>query len=578
MPEKGIQTNRRSFVKSTAAGGAILGLSGCLGGDEPDHDFPEPEDDIEYEELGEVELMTVGRDTEPTDYEQSELTVQMWDELGLDVSLDVVDWGLHAEKREDLEFDIFIVAWAGTMERLYPYYNLYHSFHSEFAYPGGGNFMQWDEAEHQYDESVEDFFQTMDREEGQGWAQYCQAVIAENVPVIPLTHRDELALANTNHFENYTEVAGTNPHWNVLPFEDLDNTGETDTLTYAHQSEFRGFPNIMDVDGAVDWYSQTFHYDTLVRLDESGDPVSGAAEDWEVIDDTTVEVTLRDGMTFHDGEDVTAEDVQFTWEYMTEWGVPYLNSDIEPYENSEVIDDQTIEFNLEDPFGGFIQVSFARVPILPEHVWDDVTDEEDLEHPADWADPDTTGSGPFELVTYDHDERIIWDVNDDHYLGGNFNFDEMVYDMFSDLSTCAEEVSAGRATMTDGLTPTIWEQHDDNIHSASQAGISTDAFFFNTTNEPWMDVNVRKALAYAIDFNQIIDVVFGGEATNATSPISPVNEFYHNPDLNEYNLDIERSVDLLAESGFRWDVDGDILKPVDWEPHTTYIEVDNEWA
>ena len=59
----------------------------------------------------------------------------------------------------------------------------------------------------------------------------------------------------------------------------------------------------------------------------TGRPIAeGAAKDWQVVDDTTIEVTLRQGMTWHDGESVTPEDVKFTWDYATKHGIPYLAS------------------------------------------------------------------------------------------------------------------------------------------------------------------------------------------------------------------------------------------------------------
>jgi peptide/nickel transport system substrate-binding protein len=505
----------------------------------------------------------------------------MWGELGFDFELDVVDWGLHAEKRADLDFETFIVAWSGSIERLYPYYNLYHSFHSDFANPGGGNFMQWKLASEQYDNAVENFFQTQDREEGAQWAKYCQAIIAENVPMIPLTHPSSLGLNNTNLHSNWTNMPGPWPNWNLPTLSDLESAESADgTVIYANQPEFRGFPNVMAVNGAVDWYSHTFNYDTLVRLDTNGNPIPAAATEWEIQDDTTIDVTLRENLSFHDGEPVTPEDVKFTWDYMTEHGVPYLSSDLDPYDSSEILDDRTLRFNLSTPFGGFIQVSLYRVPILPMHVWDGITEEESIDHPANWSDPNTLGSGPFELTTYNVDSRIVWEANEDHYMSDEFSFDELIYSMYGDLTTAVGDVRNSNASMTDGLTPTLWNQasDDDHINQIEQEGIRTEGIWMNHTKEPWGDVNVRKALAYATNYSQLSEVVYNGLATNARSPISPVNEYYFNEDAKLYTQNLEQARSLLEESGFRWDDDGNLLKPTDWEPETRYISVENQWV
>lgn len=567
-------------MKSTLVGGSMVSLAGCQGNSEDNGDNSSPEEGEDYEELPTMRLMTVGRDQGPTSFEQSELLTKMWGELGFDFELDVVDWGLHSEKRADLDFETFIVAWSGSIERLYPYYNLYHSFHSEFAYPGGGNFMQWKLASKQYDEAVENFFQTQDREKGAKWAKYCQAIIAENVPVLMLTHPSSLAINNTDLYSNWANMPGPWPNWNLPTLSQLENKDAEDgEVIYANQPEFRGFPNVMAVDGAVDWYANTFHYDTLVRLDESGEPISAAAKNWEIQDDTTIDVTLREGLTFHDGEDVTPEDVKFTWDYMTDHGVPYLGSDLDPYDSSEILGDGTIRFNLSNAFGGFIQVSLYRVPILPKHIWDGVSEENDIEHPANWSSPETVGSGPFELETYDVDSRIIWSVNDDHYMSDEFDFNQLIYRMYGDLTTAVGDVNNGNAAMSDSLTPTLWSQQEgDHLNKIKQDGIRTEGIWMNHTKEPWNDVNVRKALAYATDYQQLSEIVYDGLATNARSPISPVNEYYFNENAKLYNKDLDKAKSLLEESGFRWDDNDNLLKPADWEPNTEYISVENEWV
>jgi peptide/nickel transport system substrate-binding protein len=97
--------------------------------------------------------------------------------------------------------------------------------------------------------------------------------------------------------------------------------------------------------------------------------------------------------------------------------------------------------------------------------------------------------------------------------------------------------------------------------------------FINTKREPFNDVLVRQAVAYAINRQQIIETVHQGYGKPAKSPIAPANERYFNAEVEGYSFDLQRAKELLRESGLRVQ-NGQLVKPVDWEPTTTFVGVD----
>ena len=98
------------------------------------------------------------------------------------------------------------------------------------------------------------------------------------------------------------------------------------------------------------------------------EPEPWAASDITFVDDTTVEVTLREGMTFHDGEPVTAADVAFTLDFLSAIESPAFASRLTGLESVEAVDDLTVTIRLAEPSAAFPTVALAAVPILPRHV------------------------------------------------------------------------------------------------------------------------------------------------------------------------------------------------------------------
>ena len=580
-----IDSNRRGFIKGSATFGIAAMIAGCTGqdpdddddngrenGDPPDDGTPEP--DVEYEPLPTYNYHTLPRSDDAEGYEWAVMARQQLEVLGFDFDWEVLESSTWADRLFARDWDFNHLTWFGTIERVYPYYNLFYSFHSQFATEAGGNFQMWESEE--YDEAVENFIEAQELEEQQQWANRCQEILALNQPVIFGLHEDTLSAANTDQFTNWNGMLDWNVYWNVNSLRDIEAVGDAEEVVFGTPIEQENYPNFFAVTGnSLETHKMS--YDTPLAYDYDGELYGLAAEDWEFVDETTIDVTLRDGMTWHDGEDVTAEDLKFTWDAIQEYPVPYIESDVEPYESSELLDDLTVRFNLSRPFGGFTRISLFRVPILPRHVWDGVTEREGLEHPGEWTDPDMTGSGPFEFVSYEPGDRIVYQKNPDHRFADDIDFETLVYRVYGAEATLTGDLIDGQVTFAQRMGPTHWDRANDapNVEATAEPSIAANGVWCRCDMAPFNDVRVRQALAHAINIQEVIDIIYRGRGERAVSPVAPANEAFYNEDVARYDYDLDRARELLMEAGLRWDDDGRLMMPVDWEPEVEYISPDD---
>ena len=584
--------NRRRFVK-TVVGGTFVGLAGCAGEDAPepadddddvaddtdpaDVERPPPEDDVDYESLGTLSWLSQSREDAPQRYEEGQFYQTYVEDLGFEYEEDVMELGAWVDTLFERDWDFAHLGWSDTVERVFPYYNLFFSFHSQFAEIGEGNFQMFRSDE--YDDVIESFSQEMDLDARIEYAYQAQEIIGKNQPVIFTVHPPSLVAHNDAQFTDWELMVGEYAYWNRYSLMTADRGQGDDTMIFGTVAPPEDYPNFMSHTGPAAQFLHRINYDPLVQVGPDGEVIpEAAAESWDVVDDTTIEFELREGMTFHDGEPVTAEDVVFTWDFATGHGVPYIAADIAAYESAEAVDDTFVRFNLAEPFSAFIPVACYRLPILPQHVWDGVTEREDLGHPGEWPDPDTTGSGPFELVQYDPGDRIVFHKHEDHYNADRYEFDQLIWDIYGTSTAVLGDLEPGTVDFTQGLGPTDWQRADDmeEVVATDNPAIAANGIWVQNDQEPFNDVLVRQALAYAMDREEVLATVYDGLGLEARSPITPGNDVYFNDGTPTYDHDLERAIELLTESGFRWDEEsGEILKPVDWEPSVEYVGLDD---
>jgi peptide/nickel transport system substrate-binding protein len=304
----------------------------------------------------------------------------------------------------------------------------------------------------------------------------------------------------------------------------------------------------------------SYIFDTLLWPDATGEPISWLATDWEESDDGTEwRFTIRDGVTFHDGEPLTVDDIVFTYRYMTEGAAQGVTSPLSPA--LEVLEDVTgegdeIVFHLDRPYAPFAENVAARLFILPEHIWADVDDPVQFR-----GDESVIGSGPYRLEDIDEASgSYLYVAHEDHFLGPPLvRRLEFVPAPDELLALQRGEVDAAEV----GLEEAIPEEQlasfdaDDRFESIESEGDWNLALHFNLDEGfPYDDVRFRHAVAYAIDRQDLVDrIMFGRGEIGSAGALAPAHPMLTD-DLPDYAHDTERAEELLDELGMV-DADGD---------------------
>ncbi|WP_115864117.1 ABC transporter substrate-binding protein [Halorussus litoreus] len=564
--------DRRKLLAGVGVG-AVGGIAGCTGTDSPDDSgnatttatsnsskkkTPDSDRVVTGSELEEYEtvsftMQSYTKSLLPQRYEWTHLFHdQLVNKLGVEAEVQIGQVGQIFDNWVNVDYDVNMAGWSGKPSRIDP-----NTFLSAFHTDGGLYTPNYSNPE--YDELVEKSQRETDREARKELVMEAQQILAEDVPVVFLFADDALAATNTANWSNYTSQIGDQNYVHVWNLMSMEPQGDLPAIKAG--TLFPATLNPMAPTKSADLMGLKMVYDRLVRLGPDGQPQPWAATEWTAPEPDTFDVTLRDDMTWHDGEDVTPEDVTFTIEFLQEWGVPYMKSFYDPIESVEVVDDNVVRFNLESASASFTGVNLALLFILPKHVWDGLPEDEGLEHPKNYNDTQYVGSGPFTVNTFEESNRVVFDVYDDHWA--DFNVDSFIWKKYGGKTQALATVEKGDASWVVNIQPGQFERAKQNqgveANGVSQHGWK--AIYMNNARRPFDDKMFRKAVAHATDKERVIKLVYGGRADSIEGPIPPANDFWHNPDLPSYDGGEEKARRMLFEAGYRWNEDGTLLMP-----------------
>jgi peptide/nickel transport system substrate-binding protein len=287
-------------------------------------------------------------------------------------------------------------------------------------------------------------------------------------------------------------------------------------------------------------------YSTLMLLDPEANPIPGLAESYEVSEDG-LEYTfkLRDGVTFHNGDPLSAEDVKFSFDRLRapDSGYSY-GSQVETIDEVEVVDPLTVRFKLSQRTGPFlIYMAFPGSSIVPKNL---VESGHDLN-----AQP--VGSGPFKFVSYQPRTAIKFERNDSYWEEGKPYFDAMEYRIISDITALTNAVMSGVVNFSNEIPPKDWATIQSNPDLVGKTIEGSRYYWLLPNNEhpPLDDPTVRQAIAHAIDRQAIVTGAFFGQATPILGGVIPQwNWGYADLQYFAPTGNPERAKELLAEAGY----------------------------
>jgi len=274
----------------------------------------------------------------------------------------------------------------------------------------------------------------------------------------------------------------------------------------------------------------------------------GLVQSYEVSEDgLTWTLHLVENARWHDGVPVTAEDVKFTCDYLLStigWHEPTMC-----WDHIDVIDDYTLKFvNTQVLATTNTPTWWTWDPIIPKHIFEPYKDD-----PESYANEEAIGCGPFKLKEFRPSE-YMWLVANEDYWGGRPYVDEVVFRYYSSTDTMLMALRKGEIDVLGDVSvpPVALEDMRENpdIEVEQVPGISLYFLTFNLHKDtPLRDKNVRHAIAYGIDRDRIIDMVYLGYAEKYDGWVYEEDSM-HNPNLPQYDYSLDKAKEILDGAGY----------------------------
>ncbi|MGH8906377.1 MAG: ABC transporter substrate-binding protein [Egibacteraceae bacterium] len=285
------------------------------------------------------------------------------------------------------------------------------------------------------------------------------------------------------------------------------------------------------------------------------DPLPWLAERVEQVDPRTWDVQIRDGVTWHDGEPLTAEDVRFTFQYFVEAPTGRYThhvSEVPEIADVALTGDRSLRFTCAYPCPELGPITFADLPIIPEHVWSGVAE------PATRADL-PIGSGPYRLVDYSPTSGYRFEANE-AYFAGVPRVGELIMPVIPDPSTAFTALRSGEIdAVARPLPPELTDSlgTDERLGVITVAPLQFDELRLNYQRPPFDDPQVRRGLSLAIDRQALLDTVLLGQGRVALQGYPHPDSPWTNPNLSTpYDPDEARRLLAGREISFDIDVSG----------------------
>ncbi len=294
----------------------------------------------------------------------------------------------------------------------------------------------------------------------------------------------------------------------------------------------------------VSAYATRHIYNNLVRMTEDNEFVGDLAESWEYKDDVTVEFTLKEGVKFHDGSVLTAEDVKFSLESQKESAkVGHLVSMVE---SVEVVDDTHFIIHLNTPSNALISsLNHSGCAIFSKaHVEKILAEGKNIED-------EPMGTGPYKFENWTPGASFSLVKNPDYFDPERAaQNDRLIFKVIPENSARTIALENGEVDLLVNVPSTDAQKIRDNDKLALDEYVSTHVEYFtvNHSKAPFDDIRVRQALSYAINKDDIVIASMNGEASTFDNYIGAAAIGYYDV-VTKYEYNPEKAKELLAEAG-----------------------------
>jgi peptide/nickel transport system substrate-binding protein len=532
---------RREFLKTTGGavvGAAVTGLPTQVLAGKPGAKVESPT------------LITSTAKFDPVRPETVRLIAQAAKKIGFDIKPNPIDYNQGIQKViMQHDFDMFLVRLTGASVRIDPNVFIHQVHHSSNFKRGGYNWTGYKSGK--IDALAEAQQTEMNVEKRRELVFRAQELInldqPGNVVVYP-------KMTNAYRSDRISGLVpqmgeGIGSFWTDIAMVRSGGDGYVRTAATVALKNL----NPVAVKDANEFKELRMIYDRLFRVGPDGRPQPWAAKTFKVVNSTTIDITIRDGMTWHDGRPLTADDVKFTFEYQKKWKAPFFRGSLSKIKSIEITGKNALRFTLTEPFAPLLSNLFGAIFLIPKHIWQDIPEKVDVSDPLNFANTKPVGSGPFRFDYWDRGKEFKVSANKAHFNPPKCaGIIRIVYGSHDAMAAAIEKGEADRTRYI--IKPSLMDDLN-KLKNVVGKGYPSHGFYhlsYNLTKPPFDNAAIRQAMQYVIPKDLIRDVVLGGHAANGGSVIGPANKFWHNPAVKAPSQDLKKARKILADAGFTW--------------------------
>lgn len=293
-------------------------------------------------------------------------------------------------------------------------------------------------------------------------------------------------------------------------------------------------------------------WDGLIYADpQTGEYKGNLATEWSWIDDTTLELKLREGVKFHDGSDFTADDVVYTVDFVAdESNGAVTQRNVNWMDHAEKVDDYTVRIITKEPFPAALEYLSGPVSIYPSDYYAEVGPSGMGLKPI--------GTGPYKVVSVDPGKHFVLEANKDYFDGpkGKPQIGNIDVRTIPDVNTQIAELFSGQLDL-------IWQVPSDQAERMAQMDgfnvsnestmrvgyLAMDAAGRSGEDNPFTKLEVRQAVNHAINREELVNQLLQGKSIPIHTACFP-SQFGCAQDVTEYKYDPEKARELMAEAGY----------------------------
>ncbi|MBV9537941.1 MAG: hypothetical protein JOY70_03290 [Acidisphaera sp.] len=504
----------------------------------------------------------------PQEFQAAELAAQAWQQLGLNITVRPLPGQQYSQVvwYERQKWDATTWQMVGRPERSDPDELTYNLFFSGNA-ANGYDFVGYVNPD--YDRLAQAQREELDLDKRQALIRQAQELINRDQPYAFMVHPKNLTAINTAVWDAASTVQqagiGMRNFWTWLKLTPKGAQKDVILNSVAPPTNLNPF----NIPGAQGSWATELVWDRLMRIGPDGLPQPWAASKVERPTETTVEVTLRDGMTWSDGSPVTIEDAAFS---LRAPGFGDKSPMYRPFvlniANVETTGPNTLRITLKRPDAAFLTTTLSKLNLASKKEWQPIFDslQGKPETAESIAQETPVSSGPYRMVRAKLDTEIVLVPNPDHWAAPKAG--RWIMRIQPDIQAALGAMKTGEINFLADYTgdPTLLDdlaKSNPNIHVDKALDLGIRFIGYNARRPPFNDPKFRAALSGAIDREGIVEDAYGGEAVPSNSWVSPALTFWADPGITGRlpgGGTLEGAKKLLQDAGYVL-VDGKLHYP-----------------